>query len=173
MMPIMRMFFISLRCMLFGSDSRFSKQVQADRKYSGIWRVTWLGQHDLHIAQPNSQPVKSLALFDDTSKIHCRVRTLPYQSCAPFITTRKRSLQRLCFYTCLSVILLTGRGACPIACWDTLPGQVSPWWLPSGRYTPQAGTLPGQVHPSLRSVCWDTESGMQSCYACALERGAA
>ena len=32
-----------------------------------------------------------------------------------FITTRKQSLQRLCFHRCLSV----HRGVCPIACWDT------------------------------------------------------
>ena len=44
-----------------------------------------------------------------------------------FITTCKRSLRRLCFYTCLSVILFT---------WG-VPGQVPP-----GRYTP-----PDQVHP--------------------------
>ena len=54
---------------------------------------------------------------------------------APIITARKRSLQRLCFYTCLSVH--TGG----------VPGQVTP----PGRYTPwpgttQAGTPPGQVH---------------------------
>ena len=28
--------------------------------------------------------------------------------CAPIFTARKRSLRRLCFYTCLSVILFTG-----------------------------------------------------------------
>ena len=52
-------------------------------------------------------------------------------------TARKRSLRRLCFYTCLSVLLFTG-------------GEYL------GRYTPQAGIPPtplgrytplGQVHP--------------------------
>ena len=62
-------------------------------------------------------------------------------------TARQRSLRRLCFYTCLSVILFTGRG---------VPGQVpSPHWgqvHPPGRY-PLAGTPPGrytlppQIHP--------------------------
>ena len=56
------------------------------------------------------------------------------------ITAHKRSLQRLCFYTCLSVILSFTGG---------IPGQVHPL----GRYTPWAvtppwaGTPPGQVHP--------------------------
>ena len=74
-------------------------------------------------------------------------------------TARQRSLRRLCFYTCLSVILFTGRG---------VPGQVpSPT---GGRYTPQAGipwqVPPRQVHPpptdtpprrytSRHSACWD------------------
>ena len=31
------------------------------------------------------------------------------------VTTRKQSLRRLCFYTCLSVILFTGWGACMVA----------------------------------------------------------
>ena len=45
------------------------------------------------------------------------------------ITARKRSLLRLCFYTCLSVILFMGGGG-------GVPGQVPPL----GRYTPR------QVH---------------------------
>ena len=31
-------------------------------------------------------------------------------NCTPLFTARKRSLRRLCFYTCLSVILFTGGG---------------------------------------------------------------
>ena len=69
-------------------------------------------------------------------------------------TARKRSLRRLCFYTCLSVILFTGG----------VPGQVHPpgqvhhpqagrppqAGTPLGRYTPMAGVPPpGQVHPPL------------------------
>ena len=73
-------------------------------------------------------------------------------------TARKRSLRRLCFYTCLSVILFTG---------GEVPGQVHPpgrytplgrytppragtppdRYTPLGRYTPLAGTSPRQVHP--------------------------
>ena len=63
------------------------------------------------------------------------------------ITARKRSLRRLCFYTCLSVILFTGVG---------VPGQVQPPWAgtppPAGTPlagTPPAGTPPGQVHPQV------------------------
>ena len=55
------------------------------------------------------------------------------------ITTRKRSLRRLCFYTCLSVILFTGGGYLG----RSTPGPGTPPWpgTPPGRYTP------GQVHP--------------------------
>ena len=50
------------------------------------------------------------------------------------VTARKRNLRRLCFYTCLSVILFTG--------------QVPPS-PPSGQVHPQAGTPPkaGTPHP--------------------------
>ena len=55
------------------------------------------------------------------------------------VTARKRSLRRLCFYTCLSVILFTAGES-------TWAGK-----HPLGRYTPRAGTPgqvpPGQVHP--------------------------
>ena len=44
------------------------------------------------------------------------------------VTAHKRSLRRLCFYTCLSVILFTG-GTCP----GTL-GR----YIPRGRYTPRS-----------------------------------
>ena len=64
------------------------------------------------------------------------------------ITARKRSLRRLCFYTCLSFCSQGGEylGRYP-------PGQVHPQTgtprqvHPPGRYTPQAGTPPRQVHP--------------------------
>ena len=64
------------------------------------------------------------------------------------VTARKRSLRRLCFYTCLSV----HRGGVP----GTPPGQVHPLGqvplpragTPSlGRYTPLGRYPPGQVHP--------------------------
>ena len=60
-------------------------------------------------------------------------------------TARKRSLRKLCFYTCLSVILFTGgRGST----WAVTPWQVHPWQV----HPPQAGTPPSryphrQVHP--------------------------
>ena len=62
-----------------------------------------------------------------------------------FITTCKRSLRRLCFYTCLSIHRgSTWAGASRAG---TPPGQVHPL----GRYTPRhpwAGTPPGKA-------CWD------------------
>ena len=70
------------------------------------------------------------------------------------ITTHKRNLRRLCFYTCLSVHRGEYLGRYP-------PWQVHPPWQvppqegtppgqvhPLGRYTHQAGTPHWQVHPS-------------------------
>ena len=57
-----------------------------------------------------------------------------------FVTTRKQSLQRLCFYTCLSVILFTGGDVCLSACWDTHPPGQTP---PLDRH-PRADTPPAQ-----------------------------
>ena len=92
-------------------------------------------------------------------------------------TARKRSLRRLCFYTCLSVILFfcSQRGSTwagtPQA--GSSPGMFTPssytTWAgtPPGRYTPppgqvhpQAGTPPRQVHPPGKytprsSACWE------------------
>ena len=62
-------------------------------------------------------------------------------------TARKQSLRRLCFYTCLSVILFTGgcTGQVPPDRYTHPPRQVL---HPVGRYTiPQVGTPPRQVHP--------------------------
>ena len=95
------------------------------------------------------------------------------QGCTCIFTARKLSLQRLCFYTCLSVHSVGVPGQVPP--WTgTPPGQVHPpaqvhplpWagtppplgrYTPSpgragtppplGRYTPWAGTPPRQVHP--------------------------
>ena len=56
-----------------------------------------------------------------------------------FITARKRSLQRLCFYTCLSFCSRgVGGGVCLSACWDTIPS-------------------PGTRYP-LHSACWEIRS---------------
>ena len=69
--------------------------------------------------------------------------------CFLVITARKQSLRRLCFYTCLSVILF-----CLSACWDTPPRKQTP---PSGsRHPPQEANTPaGSRHPPLRSACWE------------------
>ena len=58
------------------------------------------------------------------------------------ITTRKRSLRRLCFYTCLSVILFTG-AVCLSACWDSRP--------PGGRHPP-----PQEQAPPAQCMLGDT-----------------
>ena len=53
-------------------------------------------------------------------------------------TARKRSLRRLCFYTCLSVILFTG------GCLPHPPEQTSP---PQGADTPRSRHPPGAETP--------------------------
>ena len=72
-----------------------------------------------------------------------------------FFTARKRSLRRLCFYTCLSVILFTG--------WIHSPGRYTPppACAPLGRYTPLAGTPPWQGTPSRYTPC-AVHAGIQS-----------
>ena len=51
-----------------------------------------------------------------------------------FITARKRSLRRLCFYTCLSVILFTGWGACSVHAGIHTPGRPPPCTVHAGKY---------------------------------------
>ena len=62
-------------------------------------------------------------------------------STSKIFTARKRSLRRLCFYTCLSVILFTGRGCLPQ--W-MLGYTTSPW-----ADTPRADTSPQC------NACWE------------------
>ena len=74
------------------------------------------------------------------------------------ITTRKRSLRRLCFYTCLSVILFMGR----VSESDTMSGSRippradTPCAVHAGRYGQQASG----THPT----------GMHTCSNCTFER---
>ena len=64
---------------------------------------------------------------------------IPHPSFPLFVNFfRKRSLRRLCFYTCLSVILFTG---------GTSAGTPHPRaGTPPGKYNPQAGTPLGTPH---------------------------
>ena len=89
-------------------------------------------------------------------------------------TGRKRSLWRLCFYTCLSVILFTGgstwAGTPPRA--GTPPGRYTPWQVhppagtPHGRYNPPwAGTHPRQCMLGYGQQAGGTHpTGMHSCF---------
>ena len=66
-----------------------------------------------------------------------------------FITARKRSLRRLWFYSCLSVILFMGgtwAGTSPP------PGRYTHWanTTPPGRYPPGQVHPPRQAHPLVR-----------------------
>ena len=72
-------------------------------------------------------------------------------------TAGKRSLRRLYFYTCLSVILFTGGGSASVhvgtadSLWEhTPPGSR----LPPGSRPPLGADPPGYYHP-LHSACWE------------------
>ena len=82
-------------------------------------------------------------------------------------------LRRLCFYTCLSVILFTG-AVCLSACWDTTPRDQAHTLPGPSTSTPQdqAHTpetrhpRPGRHPPGTRHTPWDGThpTGMHSCY---------
>ena len=67
-------------------------------------------------------------LFSIVHLFGCRVLF-----CAPFLvfTARKRSLRRLCFYTCLSVILFTGGGGESASVGVYIQGDLHPEGSPS------------------------------------------
>ena len=69
------------------------------------------------------------------------------ETATQIFTTRKRSLRRLCFYTCLSVILFTGGGEYLGRYAGTYPPgpgtPLGPGTPPGTRYTPW-----DQVHPA-------------------------
>ena len=80
------------------------------------------------------------------------------------ITARKRSLRRLCFYTCLSVILLTGGSAnCMLGYPPPFDQRQAP--APRSRHPP-----PGANNPLAQCMLGDTgkkraeRTGMQSCF---------
>ena len=77
-------------------------------------------------------------------------------SASYIFTACKRSLRRLCFYTCLSVILYMGGGVCLSACWDSRlppPEQTYPWEQTS----PQEQTPPpGADSPLTQCMLGDT-----------------
>ena len=98
------------------------------------------------------------------SRFPVRVGTLANvstKSKVSIFTARKRSLRRLCFYTCLSFILFTGGGEyltryipptqTPSPQPGTPPGANPPpdqVYPPRSRHPPGPGTPPlGQVHP--------------------------
>ena len=88
------------------------------------------------------------------------LRQLCYDACnSVLITSRKRSLQRLCFHRCLSV-----HGGCLPHCMlgCTTSGQTPPWADapppqvdPPGQTPPLAQCMLGYTH-TLPSACWDT-----------------
>ena len=86
------------------------------------------------------------------------------------VTARKRSLRRLCSYTCLSVILFTGKGSASVHAGiadSSLLGADPPWeqtrrsrpppgeqTYSGGRYPPRSRHPTGR-RPNLHSACWE------------------
>ena len=105
-----------------------------------------------------------------TGRIQIKVLTTLFL----FITARKRSLRRLCFYTCLS--LCPQGGVCLSACWDTTPwdqtpppGADSPWtrYPPSEQTPPGPGTPLGPGTPPAQCMLGAGgmhPTGIQSCF---------
>ena len=67
------------------------------------------------------------------------------------ITARKRSLRRLCFYTCQSFYTWGVWGVCPCVCWDTPPPGPDADTLLDQRQTPPGlrQTPPKQTPPCI------------------------
>ena len=78
-------------------------------------------------------------------------------------TVRKRSCGKVMFLH-LSVILSTGGGVCPSACWDTPHGQTPPWADTPWANTPRADT-PWANTPQQMATAADGmhPTGMYSC----------
>ena len=118
------------------------------------WTCQFNTSHGLRPMGSHSPHPKTISNW--ASKFDCRIEwNMPWQ----IITARKRSLWRLCFYTCLSVHR-KGR-----------PGQVPP----QAGTPPWAGTPPGWVHPPGRytplgrytpGACWEIRatSGQYASY---------
>ena len=85
----------------------------------------------------------------------------------PVFTVRKRSLRRLCSYTCQLVILFTGgtwvaRGACMVKGGRVTRGACvareaatkgGAWWRPPRTATAAGGTHPTGMHSCINVVC--------------------
>ena len=149
----------------------FMKQIQS------LWLWTEVNIYPtIHFFFPNLERRK-MQMVDV-----CRIIMTFQPSCfadseSDFITTCKRSLRRLCFYTCLSIHRGStwagaSRAGTPLGtCQQVhhpLAGTPPRAGTPPGRYIPQAGTPPGQVHPlgrytprhpwagtPLGNACWD------------------
>ena len=86
------------------------------------------------------------------SALDCHARGLPFESAilpqlkhACLLLPSATKLRRLCFYTCLSVILFTGGGVCLSACWDA---TATPWDQPPGtRHPPPRPGTSQTRHP--------------------------
>ena len=104
--------------------------------------------------QTRPKSADSSPLYHDQSQSPTNVSTRDIQLYVN-VTTRKQSLRRLCFYSCLSV---HRGGVCPIACWDTPTQdqrQTPPWADtppgpeadPLGQTPPSQADAPGQTPP--------------------------
>ena len=94
-----------------------------------------------------------------------------------FLLSANEVAERQCFYTCLSVILFTGRGVHPprqTPHWQTPPGRHpladTPWQTPPGRHPdtpladrPSLADTPWQTPPSPRQPLQRTVSILLEC----------
>ena len=69
------------------------------------------------------------------------------------LTVFKAVAERLCFYTCLSVIRFTG-GVCPVHAWihTRTPGQTSSWKHTPRKHTAVEAHSPGSIPPEAHSL---------------------
>ena len=87
-----------------------------------------------------------------------------FTKCMIFITARKRSLRRLCFYTCLS-FCPQGESVFPIACWDA-PNPPSPRPETDPLRDQRQAPRPGAVHAGRygQQAGGTHPTGIHSCY---------
>ena len=103
------------------------------------------------------EPIHDIGPIDKLHEVNCNVSSVITSPThiwhLNLITAHKRSLRRLCLYTCLSFCPQRG-GVCPSACWDAHPPG------------PEAGIPLGAVHAGKygQQVGSTHPTGMHSCY---------
>ena len=126
-----------------------------------VWCTRFLGEYvafTLKLSIPTLLSVLptcmlSFLLRDTISAKGAHPRNAGASHTGNLVTALKRSLQRLCFYTSLSVILFTGGGGVCLSAytpWEQTPPS-------SGADTPRSRP-PGANAPLLCSACWGIQA---------------